>query len=202
MRGIFCVLLPSYPMPQRSETPADADSSFERSLFPQYLNSWIGATSCPRRDTGAFGPDIWSNLGFCQNTPSKLFIGERDIDSEYATCEHYMDDDIGGANTFNNLLRFLHERYFVRVDWAHMTLTPRKCFFAVLEITVLGINKSQKGIRPSKDKIDTIRQIPPPQNEQELDKFLHILPFLKSLIPGRADRSTVMKLAVLKKWEL
>ena len=42
--------------------------------------------------------------------------------------DHFVDDDIGGAKSFDSLLQFLHFRYFPRLPWANLTFIPIKSF--------------------------------------------------------------------------
>ena len=111
---------------------------------------------------------------------------------------HYVDDDVGGANTFDNLIQFLHLHYFPRLAWAHLTLNPSKCKFFVPKVQVLGHQRDEKGIRPSEDKLGMFREWPVPKNKEELLKFTYMLPFLRNYIPGRADLTTVLRTAILE----
>ena len=113
-----------------------------------------------------------------------------------AVFEYFVDDDLGGADTRDQLARFMHHHYFPRITWSKLTLNPEKSKFFVPEIDVLGFTKSLNGIRPSADKVAAIRDWPTPTNEEELFSFLYMLPYLRTLIPGRADHGTIMKSAI------
>ena len=51
---------------------------------------------------------------------------------------HFVDDDLGGAPTFEALINFLHNHYFPRLAWSGLTLNPEKSKFFVEEVRVLG----------------------------------------------------------------
>lgn len=119
-----------------------------------------------------------------------------DVNHGKVVFRHFMDDDMGGAETFRELFDFLHGHYFPRLSWARLTLNPKKSSFFLAEIEVLGFTKSARGVRPSADKMSAIRQMQSPKSEEELNRFLYMLPFLSALIPGRADLAAVMRSAV------
>ena len=43
----------------------------------------------------------------------------------------YFDDDMGANTTVQEQMNFLHNRYFPRVHWARLTLSPTKSFFCM-----------------------------------------------------------------------
>lgn len=117
---------------------------------------------------------------------------------ERIVFDHFVDDDIGGADSFDHLVEFLHEHYFPRLAWAKLTLNPAKCSFFVPRVKILGHQRDKEGIRPSDDKLGQFRDWPIPTNKDELMRFLNTLPFLKAFIPGRADYTTIMKTAIVE----
>ncbi|KFY06375.1 hypothetical protein V492_08060, partial [Pseudogymnoascus sp. VKM F-4246] len=81
---------------------------------------------------------------------------------------HFIDDDMGGARMFEDLLQWLWYDYFPRLLWSKFTLNPQKaCFFAD-ELHVLGFTRTPQGIRPSVDKLAALRDIKSPTSEEEL----------------------------------
>lgn len=107
-----------------------------------------------------------------------------------------MDDDFGGASTFDGLFEFLHNWYFPRIAWSKVTLSPKKSRFFTDEIKVLGWTKDGQGLRPSSDKLAAIRDYPSPTNEAELKRFLYMLPFIRTVIGGRSDLDQIMRSAI------
>jgi len=116
-------------------------------------------------------------------------------------CCHFMDDDVGGASSFGQLMQFLHDFYFPRVAFARLTLSPHKSHFFMEELSILGMSRGPGGIRPSADKVAVIREWPYPELVQELERFLYQLPFMRRSIPGRADLHTIMMTAVKSSFE-
>ena len=117
---------------------------------------------------------------------------------ETVAFDHFVDDDIGGANSYDDLISFLHVHYFPRLIWARLTLNPAKCAFFVPRVKILGHQRDEKGIRPSEDKLGMFREWPVPTNKDEIMRFLNTLPFLKAFIPGRADYSAILKAAIVE----
>ena len=109
----------------------------------------------------------------------------------------FMDDDFGGASEEENLFNFLHNHYFPRQAWARLTFSPPKCRFFVKTLDILGHLRTVDGLRPSISKMTAIRDYPDPTTEDELLRFLYMLPFLKSMLPGRADLCLIMKRAII-----
>ncbi|RDW59800.1 hypothetical protein BP6252_12887 [Coleophoma cylindrospora] len=113
------------------------------------------------------------------------------------TCfSHFVDDDYGAADTFENLLDFLHDHYFPRVKWAKLTLNPIKSVFASSKITMLGHERSAAGIRPTPGRIKDFENWPVPKTDEELQRFLCTLSYFKGFIPGRADHSAILRACV------
>ena len=75
------------------------------------------------------------------------------------TFKYFFDDDYGAADTFDQLLQFLHDIYFPRIHWARLTLKPSKSQFFVSNIEPLGMivglvgNDVVYGIRASEGKL-------------------------------------------------
>lgn len=143
--------------------------------------------------TGA--PGSYTRLKDLAMGPIPDPLGEPALGSEKdsATFMHFMDDDQGGAESAEELLVFLHLRYFPRLAWSGLTLNPKKTTFFSSSIGILGHNCTKSGLRPSVDKIQALMEWPEPSNEQELFRFTYVLPFLKAYIPGRADLVRTMK---------
>jgi hypothetical protein len=87
------------------------------------------------------------------------------------------------------MIRFLHHHYFPRLPWAGLTLNPAKNNFFTQEIEILGHHCTRTALQPSISKLAALEDWPEPTNEEELMRFIYVLPFLKVYIPGRADES-------------
>ncbi|KAJ8175493.1 hypothetical protein LV161_008779 [Aspergillus fumigatus] len=110
--------------------------------------------------------------------------------------EYFMDDDAAATENMNNMVSFLHQHYFPRLAWAGLTLNPAKSVFFTDEIEILGHQCTHNGLRPSITKLEALRAWPEPTNEEELMRFIYLLPFLKVYIPGRADYTAILKKAL------
>ena len=44
-----------------------------------------------------------------------------------ATFEHFVNNNVSGATTFDNLVKFLHHHYFSQIAWSKLSLNPKKC---------------------------------------------------------------------------
>ena len=57
------------------------------------------------------------------------------------------------------------------------------------------------GLKASRSKDLNIGNVPTSQNEKELETFIYLILYLKTLIPGRTDYMRVLKEAVIKEVE-
>ena len=126
------------------------------------------------------------------------------------TFKYFCDDDYGGSDGFDEMFQFLHEQYFPRLAWAYLTLKPAKSSFFVESIEPLGmavgehlnsLGEKVYGLKASRSKESKIGNFPTPQNEKELEAFIYLSLYLKTLIPGRTDYVRVLKEAVIKEVE-
>ncbi|KJX92402.1 hypothetical protein TI39_contig5856g00005 [Zymoseptoria brevis] len=109
-----------------------------------------------------------------------------------------IDDDLGGGKSFDKVLDFLHNHYFPRVLWARLSLSPKKSEFFTSKGKVLRHSKDPSGIRPAEDMMAAFRKWPAQTNEKELADFCHMLPWVRSFIPGRSDKTNILKEALIQ----
>ena len=122
---------------------------------------------------------------------------------------YFFDDDFGAAYTFSQLLNFLHCTYFPRVHWARLTLKPAKSQFFVASIDPLGMTVGMHkrgeevtyGLKANDAKRGKIEAYPVPQNEKDLEAFIYLTTYLKTLIPRRTELVRIMKQAVIREGE-
>lgn len=123
------------------------------------------------------------------------------------TFKYFCDDDYGAAPTFQQLLSFLHDIYFPRIHWARLTLKPSKSRFFVPTIEPLGMTVGRHqiseqefryGLKASDAKRGKIEGFPTPQNEQQIDAFLHLTTYLKILIPDRTQLAKTLRESVIR----
>lgn len=109
---------------------------------------------------------------------------------------HFLDDDFGGAPTFDRMCMFLHEWYFPRLVWARLTISPKKSRFFAAELRILGHGMDAKGIRPSSDKLAALRNWPTPTCVEDVEHFLRVTSFTKNSCPGGSDLTCILRTAV------
>ena len=109
-----------------------------------------------------------------------------------------MNDDAGGADTFKILFDLLHFHYFPHLAWSQLTLNLDKSKFFAQTIEILGHTKDAQGIHFSANKIVVFHDYFTPTNKEELLRFLHMLPFLRTFIPRQTDQSMIMCWAIIE----
>ena len=100
----------------------------------------------------------------------------------------YLDDIIIFSNTEEEHLAHIEE-IFRRLEAADLKMKRSKCDFFKKHIHYLGHLISADGIRPLKDKLDTIRDMPAPCNSKEVKQFLGLAGYYRKFVPHFADLS-------------
>ena len=104
-----------------------------------------------------------------------------------------IDDSYGSSTTFEAMYDFLHHRFFPRCHWGPMYLKDSKSVFFADSLDFVGLEAGANGLRPSLRKRETILQWPTPKNQQEVEAFCYLTPFLRRFIPGRAELVRILK---------
>ena len=78
---------------------------------------------------------------------------------------------------------------FKRLEAADLKMKRSKCDFFKKYIPYLGHLFSADGIRPLKDKLDMIRDMPAPHNSKEVKQFLGLAGYYRKFVPCFADLS-------------
>jgi hypothetical protein len=151
--------------------------------------------------TGA--PHTYAQLKDIMSGPIPAPHAEEPIsgDSGDAAFMSFFDDDMGAGVSFEAQWDFLHHKYFPRVSWSKLTLSPGKSHFFMDHIDMLGFSAGPAGRKPKSDKLDVFRNYPVPTSEKELDGFVHLTTYLRNFIPGRAEHIRRMYTAVRKEPE-
>jgi hypothetical protein len=106
----------------------------------------------------------------------------------------------GSYRDSNAGLCFLAEHYFPRLAWARLTLNPRKTYFFIDEIKILGHKRQPRGgICLLADKIAMICEFPPLEDAESVERFCYMLPFLKAYILERVDLVEFIKTSIVYK---
>ena len=104
-----------------------------------------------------------------------------------------IDDSYGSSTTFAHMHQFQHEHFFPRCVWGPMYLKDSKSYFFCDSLDFVGLEAGQNGLRPSLRKRETMLQWPTPTNQEEVEAFCYLTPFLRRFIPGRAELVRVVK---------
>ena len=94
----------------------------------------------------------------------------------------YLDDIIIFSDTEEEHLAHIEE-IFKRLEAADLKMKRSKCDFFKKHIHYLGHLISAGGIRPLKDKLDTIRDMPAPRNSKEVKQFLGLVGYYRKFVP-------------------
>ena len=100
----------------------------------------------------------------------------------------YLDDIIIFSETEEEHLAHIEE-IFRRLEAADLKMKRSKCDFFKKHIHYLGHLISADGIRPLKDKLDSIRDMPAPRNAKEVKQFLGLVGYYRKFVPRFAALS-------------
>lgn len=70
---------------------------------------------------------------------------------------------------------------------ANMRLNLEKCLFCQTEIEYLGEKLSVAGVQPSAEKVKAVRDMPKPQNLEELRRVLVLVNYLGKFVPNISE---------------
>ena len=98
----------------------------------------------------------------------------------------YLDDIIIFSDTEEEHLAHIEE-IFRRLEAADLKMTQSKCNFFKKYIHYLGHLISANSIRPLKDKLDMIQDMPAPHNCKEVKQFLGLAGYYRKFVPHFAD---------------
>ena len=100
----------------------------------------------------------------------------------------YLDDIVIFSN--NELEHLQHlETVFKRLQDAGLKLKESKCDFFRSQIHYLGHMLSAEGIQPLPEKLDSITNMPAPENQTEVKQFLGLVGYYHKFVPHFSDIS-------------
>lgn len=73
-----------------------------------------------------------------------------------------------------------------RLQERNVALNEDKCVYGVTEMKFLGLVLSAKGIKPAKDKLESIRNFREPNSVEEVRSFLGLVNYVSKFIPDLA----------------
>lgn len=107
----------------------------------------------------------------------------------HITCELYIDDIFIHAATEDEFL-FRVRQVFERFRKHKITVNPQKCILGKDQIEFVGHLVSKQGITFTRERLDSVLQIPLPTHERGLKKFLGVVNYFHDHI---RDHSTIVK---------
>jgi hypothetical protein len=105
----------------------------------------------------------------------------------------YVDDHNTASETFEDHFDFLWKYYFPRIAWAPISLNGKKTSLFMSSMESLGFTVDENGIRPAQKHREKFAQLKkhfqenPPRSWEEVQPLLHLTPFVRKFIPGRAE---------------
>ena len=87
------------------------------------------------------------------------------------TCELYIDDLLIFGNTEDEFCENL-DRVLTRLGEYNITVNPEKCELGVDQLEFVGHVVDEKGLSHTREKIEKVLQIPPPEKGKDLKPFL------------------------------
>lgn len=106
-------------------------------------------------------------------------------------CLVYLDDIIVFGRNIDQLLERL-QNVFNSLNDTGFKLNPSKCTFGQTELEYLGHTISEYGIKPSKSKVEIVRNYPEPNNIKELRSFIGLVSYHRQFIPELAKHVSVL----------
>ena len=107
----------------------------------------------------------------------------------YSICEIYIDDCNVFAQTDDEFVGRLRQ-IFTRFRKHNMFLKAQKCFFGYSEIDFVGKVLSEKGLKMSQEKIQSVLDFPIPVVSKQLKSFLGIVNYFRDFV---RNASTIVK---------
>lgn len=109
-------------------------------------------------------------------------IDELQIDGLFA----YQDDLIFGSNSFEETCSKL-DKILLIITKYNLTLTSSKCTFHKTAVDYLGFHIENHSISPPHSNIAKINYFSPPTTKSQLQKFIGLVTFSKSLVPSFSE---------------
>lgn len=113
------------------------------------------------------------------------FVDEMTRDMDF--CYAYLDDFLIFSKNETDHLEHLGQ-LFTKMKEYGMLINISKCVFGATEVTFLGYRINAGGIKPLEEKVQAIKDFPPPKNIKELRRFLGMLNFYRRFVPDAAQQ--------------
>ena len=96
---------------------------------------------------------------------------------------YYIDDILIAGHTRADHIRNL-QTVLTRLREFGLKLKRSKCQFFVRDLEFLGHRISPEGVKPTAERVRSIRDTPAPANKQELQSFLSVLTYNAKFLPN------------------
>ena len=97
----------------------------------------------------------------------------------------YIDDVIIHTGSHEHHLEVL-DNVLERLQHHNLKINLAKCFFGNSEVAYLGFVLTPEGIRPGKEKLSILREMPPPTNQRQVRAFIGLCNFFRNHIKNFA----------------
>ena len=101
-------------------------------------------------------------------------------------CAAYLDDIIIFSDTWEEHLSHIRA-VLTRVREAYLTLSPKKCHFAVAEVDYLGHHVGLGRVQPRAQKVQALLSFPAPTTRRQLQQFLGLAGYYRKFVPHFAQ---------------
>lgn len=140
-----------------------------------------------------FGRYCYRKLPFGLSVSQDIFQQEMDrITGELDGCVSIADDIIVFGSTEEehdtNLLRLME----VAMKEG-LAFNSNKCTIKKSKISFYGSDYTSEGIKPDPQKIADLKNMPPPQNVDDLQRFLGLVTYLSTFVPHCAAKSSPLR---------
>lgn len=144
-----------------------------------------------------YGTYMWNRLPFgLINAPAHYNRWMEQV-LEGLPVFRYVDDIIIATKTWNEHMELL-EQVLIRCKDHGVKLKPSKCHIGKQEVEVLGHVVNEDGIRPVREKVSAILDMPAPRTAKELKTFMGCVSFYRRYCSNLASITSRMR-ALLKK---
>ena len=153
-----------------------------------------------------WGVYIWNamNMGLC--VASEIFQeAMRNLLGDLPGVKVAMDDVLLATKTREEMEKLV-TTVLDRIREHGMTLNPRKCQFFKNQIDFFGMNVSEEGIKPKKEKLKDLKECEPPKDAKEVRAFLGLAGYFKTRTPHQSTIDKPLRDLLIKgkrfKWEV